>query len=479
MPAGRRSRSSSWRVFAVIVSAAAVFPAGPAAAAVAAEDVLAFGAPKHGSTGSVDTLTAPVVGIAAHPSGGGYWEVTSDGGVFSFGRAGFAGSAAGQPPAGPVVGMAADPDGRGYWLAAADGSVFPYDAPALGSAAGNHSLNAPVVGVAAFPGGGGYWLAAADGGVFSFGKAPFLGSAGGLGLSEPVVGMAATVDGRGYWLVAADGGVFSFGNAPFLGSAGSSRLSAPVVAMAADPDGHGYWLAAADGGVFSYEARFLGSGGSGGMRRNAAAGIAADRVSGGYWLVLRRPGTPPPPLRAGDVGPDVFALERQLAEVGYWLGSPDDHFDAITSHAVVAVQKVAGLPLDGVATEATWRALDEAVRPTAASTAGRAIEIDRSRQVLMAVKDGKVEWIFDTSTGRPGLDTPEGRFTVDAEIDTADYNGQYRPKQFYGRRDISIHGFSSVPTGPFSHGCARVLNAVMDFIWAKGLAPVGTPVWVS
>jgi hypothetical protein len=33
-----------------------------------------------------------VVGIAATPDGGGYWEVASDGGIFAFGDAPFQGS---------------------------------------------------------------------------------------------------------------------------------------------------------------------------------------------------------------------------------------------------------------------------------------------------------------------------------------------------------------------------------------------------
>ncbi len=40
-------------------------------------------------------LNEPVVGIAATTDGGGYWEVASDGGIFSFGDAGFHGSMGG------------------------------------------------------------------------------------------------------------------------------------------------------------------------------------------------------------------------------------------------------------------------------------------------------------------------------------------------------------------------------------------------
>ncbi|MGQ0520045.1 MAG: hypothetical protein ACT4PX_02690, partial [Actinomycetota bacterium] len=42
--------------------------------------------------------------MTATPSGGGYWLVAADGGVFAFGDARFAGSAGGLRLASPVVG---------------------------------------------------------------------------------------------------------------------------------------------------------------------------------------------------------------------------------------------------------------------------------------------------------------------------------------------------------------------------------------
>jgi hypothetical protein len=66
--------------------------------------IFSFGVPFHGSTGG-HPLNAPVVGMAATPTGGGYWEVASDGGVFGFGNATFAGSLGGQGVT-DVVGMA-------------------------------------------------------------------------------------------------------------------------------------------------------------------------------------------------------------------------------------------------------------------------------------------------------------------------------------------------------------------------------------
>jgi hypothetical protein len=221
--------------------------------------------------GSLDGmhLDKPVVGGDGDPRMPGYWLAAADGGVFAFGDAPFEGSVPGEGISlvAPIVGIAADPSG-GYWLVGSNGGVYAFGAPFYGST-GNLVLDQPIVGMAADPSGGGYWLVASDGGVFSFGNAPFLGSVPGvLGelaehLDKPVVGMAADPSGSGYWLVAADGGVFSFGSAPFQGSVPgvlgelAEHLAAPVVGMGAS--GNGYWAVGADGGIFSFGVPFEGS----------------------------------------------------------------------------------------------------------------------------------------------------------------------------------------------------------------------------
>jgi hypothetical protein len=69
--------------------------------------VFSFGdATYHGSTGALH-LNAPVVGMAVSPTGYGYWLGAADGGVFTFGRATYNGSAAGDMPA-TVVAIATD-----------------------------------------------------------------------------------------------------------------------------------------------------------------------------------------------------------------------------------------------------------------------------------------------------------------------------------------------------------------------------------
>jgi hypothetical protein len=182
----------------------------------------------------------------------GYSLVASDGGVFSFGDAGFYGSEAGAHLNAPIVGIASTPDGLGYWLVASDGGVFSFGDAGFYGSEGGTPLNAPIVGVAATPTGKGYLLAASDGGIFTFGDATFFGSEAGTPLSAPVVGIATTPDGLGYWLVASDGGVFTFGKAVFHGSEGGTPLNAPIVGIASTSDGGGYTLVASDGGVFNF-----------------------------------------------------------------------------------------------------------------------------------------------------------------------------------------------------------------------------------
>ena len=89
------------------------------------------------------TSNLPLVGAAATPDGGGYWEVAADGGIFSFGDAAFHGSMGGLPLNAPIVGMAATPDGGGYWEVAADGGIFSFgDAAFHGSMGGTAAQRA-------------------------------------------------------------------------------------------------------------------------------------------------------------------------------------------------------------------------------------------------------------------------------------------------------------------------------------------------
>jgi hypothetical protein len=459
-------------------------PVSVPVAVVPENSVSTFGSAPSQALAAPRTLAAPLVGIATRPSGTGSWLVASDGGVFTTGDAAFLGSLAGRRLSAPIVGIAATKSGSGYWLAASDGGVFTFgDAPFLGSLAGRR-LASPIVGIAATKSGSGYWLVASDGGVFTFGDAPFLGSLG-ASPGRMIVGMAPVPGDTGYWLATTDGGVFSFGTAPFLGSAVALRLVAPVVAITAVPGGLGYWLAGADGGVFSFgSATFAGAAPAGG---GAAPTVAMAVVAGGYVLVH---GTTVAPAHPGDVGANVARLQARLLALGYWLGDPPGRYGNLTFQAVEAFQKVSGLPINGAVDTMTATALGAAGRPVAGVTSGDLIEIDKRRQVLLVVRNGLVQWAFNTSTGsgRTYLSgrthavarTPDGSWRLERQVDgiaVSRLGRLYRPK-YFTVEGHAIHGYPSVPPFPASHGCVRVSNPAMDFLWSSGLAPLGSTVLV-
>ena len=194
-------------------------------------------------------------------------------------------------------------------------------------------------------------------------------------------------------------------------------------------------------------------------------------------------------LKVGAKGADVVALQTRLTELGYWNGKADGNFGSVTQQAIYAVQKAAGLGRDGVVGPKTQKALDAGVRPKAKSTGGHLVEIDLNRQLLMIVDNGKVSTVFNTATGSnqhytyQGTTylavTPRGHFTVGRQID-GQRNGPlgplWRPKYFNG--GIAMHGAASIPPYPASHGCARLTNAAIDWIWANNKVPLKTKVWV-
>jgi hypothetical protein len=216
----------------------------------------------YGSTGSL-RLQRPVVGIVPTADRGGYWLDASDGGIFAFGDAGFYGSipGLGLHPAGsglpnslaaPIVGMVPSADGGGYFMVASDGGVFAFgDARFAGSCPGIGGCTGAAVAVMPDASGNGYWLVTQSGHVYTFGDAPYFGAPGPG--SSPVTSAVRTPDGHGYWILFADGNIAGYGDAGNFGSpAGQMGGLNPAGAIFTTADGGGYWVAAANGAVANY-----------------------------------------------------------------------------------------------------------------------------------------------------------------------------------------------------------------------------------
>lgn len=207
-------------------------------------------------------------------------------------------------------------------------------------------------------------------------------------------------------------------------------------------------------------------------------------------------GVPVPPL---DVplpaigkadGPETARLQQRLLDLGFWVQATDGTYGLTTRQAVMAFQKAEGLDRDGVAGPDTRGTLETASRPEPRFAEGDHLEVDLERQLLLVVRDGRVQWALNTSTGsgeaynRPSggsgvARTPRGEFEIERQINgvrRAELGVLYRPKYFHG--GIAVHGSGSVPAHPASHGCVRLTNAAMDLLWSSDVAPIGTEVHV-
>jgi hypothetical protein len=123
-------------------------------------------------------------GVCGHvdlgASGGGHWD---PGPSFPWDQVmAMATGASPQPPTtkGGAVEICNTPSGKGYWVCGSDGGVFTYGDAGFFGSLGDVKLAAPIVGMAATPSGQGYWLLGQDGGVFTFGDAGFFGAPTGL-----------------------------------------------------------------------------------------------------------------------------------------------------------------------------------------------------------------------------------------------------------------------------------------------------------
>jgi peptidoglycan hydrolase-like protein with peptidoglycan-binding domain len=183
-------------------------------------------------------------------------------------------------------------------------------------------------------------------------------------------------------------------------------------------------------------------------------------------------------LRVGSSGPRVRALQERLRELDFRPGVADGEYGATTASAVMAFQKFTGLDRDGVAGPAVQGAIDDPRgRGPRRNLPAPRIEIDLDRQIafvvdadrgvsIVNVSSGSGETYATPEGGTATAYTPTGRFTVERRIDglrEAPLGSLYRPLYFH--LGWAVHGSTSVPGYPASHGCVRTSYADQDFIF--------------
>jgi peptidoglycan hydrolase-like protein with peptidoglycan-binding domain len=201
------------------------------------------------------------------------------------------------------------------------------------------------------------------------------------------------------------------------------------------------------------------------------------------------PTTAPAGLGTGARGPDVAALEERLDALHYEVGKVDDVYDQNTAYGVTAFQKVNGMARTGRATDDVIAALGTATPPPALVPDGGAdrVEIDIPRQVLFLYKANTLQKVLTISSGsnqrfcsegycRKAV-TPGGSYSIYRQGKGWEYGplgGLYNPAYF--NDGIAIHGATSVPASPASHGCIRIPMAAAE--WFPGQVYPGMAVHV-
>jgi lipoprotein-anchoring transpeptidase ErfK/SrfK len=207
-----------------------------------------------------------------------------------------------------------------------------------------------------------------------------------------------------------------------------------------------------------------------------------------------------PPLAAvgGGNGANTAAVQLRLLQLGFWNGGADGKYGKTTQQAVMAFQKYIGLPTSGKVDAGTAAYLSNYnLKAHGLTDTGTLIEIDKGKQLLFIVVDGKTQWVLNTSTAtgkeyaeedkntpgeiQTGVSiTPNGLWKTNRERPEGWWEGDlgqiYRPKYFRG--GVAVHGSNSIPDYPASHGCVRLSTQAMDWIWDNNIMPLGTTVWV-
>jgi len=210
------------------------------------------------------------------------------------------------------------------------------------------------------------------------------------------------------------------------------------------------------------------------------------------------PADQPMPAVGGHSGDGTAIVQARLLQLGFWNNGPDGQYGFSTKQSVMAFQKYLGLPPTGLVDQTTADyPTNFGERGHASADTGTLVEVDKAKQLLFLVQDGKTLWTFNTSTGSGipheaqnkndptkiesgDAQTPEGLFKTTRERPEGWWEGDlgkiYRPKYFVG--GVAVHGMTSVPNHPASHGCVRLSTQAMDFIWDQNLIPLHTVVWV-
>lgn len=183
-----------------------------------------------------------------------------------------------------------------------------------------------------------------------------------------------------------------------------------------------------------------------------------------------------PKLGGKSRGNAVKLFHKLLAKRGYRNAPSGRKFTSATSRAVHAFRKTNRMAPKGKATAGIFRKLAKGgggfnLRHPGA---GRHVEVDLSRQVMVLADKGKPQFTYHISSGAPGTPSDRGRFRFYRREPGFNSIGMYY--SVYYNRGEATHGYHSVPNHPASHGCIR--NPIPDARFIYNWIRLGDYIWV-
>jgi hypothetical protein len=211
-----------------------------------------------------------------------------------------------------------------------------------------------------------------------------------------------------------------------------------------------------------------------------------------FILAILLMGSATIPAGAAPIDPGMHSnlvqhLQRELAEHGFYRGQLDGEYGQMTSQAVMAFHKHLGLDRSFGWQPDDWRYLEDLEPVPYRGEPG--IEVDLDRQLLyyhrglgdiaiIPISSGNGERFVNSSGRLVTARTPEGDFRLRSHVPglRMSYLGAlWKPWYFYG--GYAVHGSSSVPAHPASHGCVRIPNWEAD--WLSTELSIGLPISVG
>lgn len=182
-----------------------------------------------------------------------------------------------------------------------------------------------------------------------------------------------------------------------------------------------------------------------------------------------------PSLRKGDSGDAARTFNSLLAKQGY-VNDEGKKFDSSTGRAVLAFRKVNNMSRTEKASSRIFKKLAKGKGgfKLRHPGAGKHVEADLSRQVMVLARGGKVEEIYHVSSGTSATPTIQGKYRFYRKDPGYNSIGMYYSVYFI--RGYAIHGYKSVPTYPASHGCLR--NPISDSKHIYDWVDIGDPIYV-